>query len=92
LLKRQGGRQYQTPPQNAPAPKSAKIEKVLIIETKGKIYYDDDFQAKERFVTGDFHDHNPNFRYFCAADETGKNDFAPHLERLRREVGEWARA
>jgi len=87
LLKRQGGRQYQTPPA-----KPAKIEKVLIIETKGKLYYDDAFKARERFVQGEFRAHNPNFHYLPLIDETGRNDFAPHIERLRQEVGEWARA
>ncbi|MGR3985209.1 MAG: DEAD/DEAH box helicase family protein [Gammaproteobacteria bacterium] len=87
LLKREGGRRYQTPPA-----KPAKIEKVLIIETKGKPYYDEAFKARKRFVLGEFRDHNPNFRYFCAVDEPDKNDFASHIERLRREVGEWARA
>ena len=92
LLKREGGRRYQTPPPGAPAPKSAKIEKVLIIETKAETFYDEDFKAKERFVRGEFRKHNPNFDYFPIIDKTGRNDVASDLERLRREVGEWARA
>lgn len=85
LLKRAGGG-YQRGAENAA------IEKILIIETKAEIYYTDDFKAKEGFINGAFRKRNPQFRYFSAIDKTGGNDFTPHLDRLRREVGEWARA
>ena len=58
------------------------ISKVLILETKGKSYYDDEFKRKEKFMKEVFTKHNPNFKYECFVDE-GKNDFEKHTERLR---------
>ncbi len=55
--------------------KGKMIEKVLIAETKGKIYYDDEFKQKEQFIKNDFKKHNPNFSYVCFVDNSGDNDF-----------------
>jgi len=59
-----------------------KISKVLILETKGKTYYDDEFKRKEKFMREVFVKYNPNFKYECFVDE-GKNDFEEHVERLQ---------
>ena len=59
-----------------------KIAKVLILETKGKAYYDDEFKRKEKFMKDVFVKHNPNFKYECFVDED-KNDFEIHIERLQ---------
>ncbi len=66
--------------------KGRMIEKVLIIETKGKIYYDDDFKQKERFMLNDFKKHNPNFNYVCFVDENEDNDFTNFISKLKNEV------
>lgn len=58
------------------------ISKVLILETKGKAYYDDEFKRKEKFMKEVFISHNPNFKYECFVDEGG-NDFQKHTEQLR---------
>jgi len=58
------------------------ISKVLILETKGKSYYDDEFRRKEKFIKEIFIKYNSNFRYECFVDE-GKNDFEKHMGRLR---------
>jgi len=62
--------------------KGKEISKVLILETKGKSYYDDEFKRKEKFMKEVFVKHNPNFKYECFVDE-GKNDFTKHTEQLR---------
>jgi len=59
------------------------IEKVLIVETKGKTYYNDEFKRKEKFVKEIFLKHNPKFRYFCFIDEEGRNDFSKNLDNIR---------
>ena len=59
------------------------IEKVLIIETKGKPYYTDEFRQKEKFVREVFSKHNPNFHYVCFKDDEGRNDFSKHLDELK---------
>jgi len=56
------------------------IDRVLILETKGKQFYDADFQAKEKFVNDVFLKTNPHFRYKCLVDEHEDNDFTHHLE------------
>ncbi|MGD0077145.1 MAG: DEAD/DEAH box helicase family protein [Sedimentisphaerales bacterium] len=61
---------------------NAVIEKVLIVETKGKPYYDDEFKAKEKFVKEDFLKHNPHFTYHCFVDD-GDNDFTKHLDKFK---------
>ncbi len=60
------------------------IEKVLIIETKGSTFYNDEFKRKEKFVKEVFMKHNPNFEYVCYIDEKGKNDFSKHLKDLKK--------
>ena len=82
LLQRLGGKPYQKGGKNAP------IEKVLIIETKGALYYDE-FRAKEKFVKTKFLRYNPKFDYVLFMDEGGKNDFERHLPELRKKVQEW---
>ena len=59
-----------------------KIIKVLILETKGKAYYDDEFKRKEKFMKEVFVKYNPDYKYECFVDE-GKNDFEEHVERLQ---------
>jgi type III restriction enzyme len=59
------------------------IEKVLMIETKGKPYYTEEFQQKEQFVKTIFKQYNPDFEYVCFIDE-GKNDFSKHLVELKK--------
>ena len=58
------------------------ISKVVILETKGKSFYDDEFKRKEKFLKEVFVKHNPNFKYECFVDE-GKNDFEKHKDQLR---------
>ena len=55
------------------------IDRVLILETKGRQFYDSDFQAKEKFVQDVFVKRNPHFRYRCFVDDDD-NDFTRHLE------------
>ncbi len=64
---------------------AGKIHRVLILETKGKKFYDADFQAKEKFVKEVFCKHNPHFSYRCFVDEDD-NDFSRHLEEVRKEI------
>ena len=63
------------------------IVKILIIETKGDIYYNDQFKQKEKFVKETFLIHNPNFNYICFIDK-GKNDFTIHLNELRNFIND----
>jgi len=65
---------------------NGKIDKILIIETKGKIYYDAEFKIKKSFVESDFLKYNPNFKYQCFVDEKGDNNFTCHLEELRNKI------
>lgn len=65
--------------------KSNIIEKILIVETKGKSFYDDEFIRKEKFVKDVFTKHNPNFSFICFVDE-GKNDFSIHKEKFIKMV------
>jgi len=58
------------------------IEKVLVIETKGKPYYDEEFRQKESFVMNEFIKHNPKFSYKNFVDLEGKNDFKKYLEEF----------
>jgi superfamily II DNA or RNA helicase len=60
-----------------------KIAKVLIVETKGKIYDDEDFRKKERFVKNEFRTHNPDFSYVKFVDAKGDNDFSRFMGELR---------
>jgi hypothetical protein len=59
------------------------IEKVLILETKSRIFYNEDFKRKEKFVKDIFLKHNPKFKYERFIDEDGENDFKKHLEKVR---------
>jgi len=61
------------------------IDRVLILETKGRKFYDADFQAKEKFVKDVFLKHNPHFQYRCFVDEDD-NDFSRHLEDVKKEI------
>lgn len=63
------------------------INKVLIIETKGKPYYDDEFKQKKKFVEEVFIKHNPKFKFKCFVDD-GRNDFKQYLNVLRNLVNE----
>lgn len=62
--------------------KKIAIKKVLIIETKGQTYYNDEFKAKENFVKQEFLKHNSTFKYHCFKDD-GKNDFTKNLDEFR---------
>ena len=64
---------------------AGRIERVLILETKGKRFYDADFQAKEKFIKDVFLKHNPHFRYQCFIDDDD-NDFSRHLEAVKQEI------
>jgi hypothetical protein len=64
------------------------IEKAIIIETKGKPYYNDEFRAKEKFVKDEFLKHNNHFSYHCFVDE-GENDFTKHLVTFKRLLKEF---
>jgi superfamily II DNA or RNA helicase len=64
------------------------IEKAIIIETKGKPYYNDEFWAKEKFVKNEFLKHNNHFSYHCFVDE-GENDFTKHLDTLKQILKEF---
>jgi len=59
------------------------INKVLILETKGKIYDDEEFRKKERFVQNEFMARNPNFSYAKFVDDKNDNDFGRFIDRLR---------
>lgn len=61
------------------------IAKVLIIETKGGSYYDDDFKRKEKFVKETFLKYNPNFNFEVFVD-TGGNDFSRWIGRFKELV------
>ena len=64
------------------------IEKAIIIETKGKPYYNDEFRAKEKFVKDEFLKHNNHFSYHCFVDD-GENDFTKHLDKLKQILKEF---
>ena len=80
LLKREGGAAWRKGATVAP------VAKVLIIETKGEIYNDKIFRAKEKFVRDVFLRDNPNFRYHCIQQE---ENFQVQLAQLRKEVAVW---
>lgn len=58
------------------------IEKILIIETKGKPYYEG-FKLKEQFIKDVFLKHNPNFTFTCIVDEKRDNDFDKHISKIK---------
>jgi type III restriction enzyme len=84
ILKRKG-KTYKTQNEFASDKQKGTIEKVLMIETKGKPYYTPEFQQKELFVKTTFKKYNPNFDYLCFVDEGG-NDFSKHLDELRKMI------
>lgn len=63
-----------------------KIAKILIVETKGKIYYGGEFAKKENFVKNEFLKNNPRFSYESFVDEIGKNDFGGFMEKLTQKI------
>jgi len=65
VIKRKGMKKYEKGTANS------EIEKVLILETKGGTYYNDEFKEKEKFVKEIFIKHNPNFKYECFIDDGG---------------------
>lgn len=76
ILKRNDGVKYK---KNKPIP----IKKAIIIETKGRPYYNDEFRAKEKFVKEEFIKYNNHFSYYCFVDD-GKNDFSKHIETFKQ--------
>ena len=79
IVRREGGKKYdKTQTKN----NVVAIEKILIIETKGEVYYTEEFKAKEKFVKNEFLMHNKNFTYHCFRDEGG-NDFSRHAAELK---------
>ena len=89
LLRREGGTRYRKQADFSPDKAAGEIEKVLIVETKAAVFYDEAFRRKEEFVKRDFLRHNPQMRYYCVVDKTGKNDFSAHLGDFRRVLREW---
>ncbi|MFH1319456.1 MAG: hypothetical protein ABII90_02230, partial [Bacteroidota bacterium] len=88
ILKRKDGNRYACPERSEGTKKNkGAIEKVLIIETKGKPYYTDEFRQKEKFVKEVFIKQNPQFQYVCFKDE-GQNDFTKHLTELKNLITE----
>ncbi len=63
-----------------------KIDKILIVETKGEIYYDEEFKQKEQFVKNDFKKYNPNFTYVSFVDKDGDNDFTKFITELKNQI------
>lgn len=61
------------------------IDRVLILETKGRQFNDADFKAKEKFVKDVFLKRNPHFRYRCFVDDDD-NDFNHHLADVAKEI------
>lgn len=82
ILKRKG-KTYKTQKEFAADKQKGSIEKALMIETKGKPFYTEEFQQKEQFVKTTFKQFNQNFEYVCFIDD-GKNDFKKHLTELKK--------
>ena len=82
ILRRKDGGKYRKN-------KSIVIAKVMIIETKGRLYYNEEFRAKEKFVKEEFLKHNPHFVYHCFVDED-KNDFTKHLSAFKKILQEFS--
>jgi len=87
LILKRAGKQYKKQTDHKADKQKGKIEKVLMIETKGSPYYTDEFKQKEQFVKTIFKQHNPQFEYVCFVDE-GQNDFNKHLNELKKMVSE----
>jgi hypothetical protein len=86
IIKRKGKR-YEWQQNNEPDNKAGEIDKILIIETKGELYYTEEFQQKEKFVKDVFLKHNPDFKYVCFIDKGG-NDFTKHIKELEKMIEE----
>jgi len=80
IIKRKGNKKYQN------KNKKGEIEKILIVETKGEPFYNEEFRQKENFVKQDFLKYNPNFKYIPFVDKKGKNDFSQFINRLKEEI------
>ncbi|MFA5773039.1 MAG: hypothetical protein WC974_09940, partial [Thermoplasmata archaeon] len=87
LILKRNGKTYKTQKEFSADKQKGCIDKVLMIETKGKPYYTEEFQQKEQFVKTTFKKYNPNFEYVCFIDE-GKNDFKKHLTELKKILSE----
>ena len=86
IIKRKGNK-YSFQDNNEQDQNAGSIEKILIIETKGRPYYSDEFKQKEKFVKDVFLKHNPHFKYERFIDE-GENDFIRHLTELEKLIKE----
>ena len=80
IIKRKGNKKYQN------KNKKGEIEKILIVETKGEPFYNEEFRQKENFVKQDFLKYNPNFKYIPFVDKKEKNDFSQFINRLKEEI------
>jgi len=81
ILKRKENRKYKKN-ENIP------IEKALIVETKGRPYYNDEFRAKEKFIKDEFLKYNKHFSYHCFVDD-GNNDFSKHIDKFKQILKEF---
>ncbi len=79
IIKRKNNKKYKN------KNNKGEIEKILIIETKGKPF-EQEFEIKKEFVKREFIKHNPNFKYEYFVDEEGKNDFSNFISRLRDKI------
>lgn len=84
LLRREGDRPYEKNKK-----RQARITHVLIIETKGKAFYDENFKAKEKFIEETFIKHNPHVHYINFVDEENSGNFDIHMKRFQDTVSDW---
>lgn len=75
ILKRKDAKKYSEK-------SKVEIEKILILETKDKIYYDVNFKAKEKFIKDEFLKYNKHFKYKCFVGE-GSNDFQKYIDEFK---------
>jgi len=80
IIKRKDNKKYKN------KKNKGKIEKILIIETKGKPFYNEEFRQKENFVKQKFIKYNPNFTYKTFVDKEGKNDFSRFINELKNKI------
>lgn len=85
ILKRKPAKPYRRKKDYTQNTDAGPIDRVLILETKGKKFYDADFKAREKFVKEVFLKHNPHFQYRCFVDDND-NDFSRHLSEVKEEV------
>jgi len=81
ILKRKDGKKYKKN-------ETVVIDKAIIIETKGRPYYNDEFRAKEKFIKEEFLEYNKHFSYHCFVDDD-KNDFTKHLDTFKQILKEF---